>query len=321
MAYLGNTIVNGNLKVVNGIQASSISQNGTAVSLNGHNHDGRYVYWAGSTANNSAWTWGTLTTANGYTQLSHLASSDGGEIGFAHKSGQLHMQLDGYIWQNEGRYRCLDTSDSSSFAAASHSHSYLPLAGGTLTGAINTPNNTWCKLGDDASIGDHNVGGKVCIKTQTSTATGIAFFNSGDTAVGTLTVNNEFNFDKTIKQSGTAVSLSNHTHSYLPLSGGTLTGNLTFSGTAPQIYYNGSKANYSLIRFIDNASDTYGNGISIGGGGAVIIGGGEAATTMQDTVIGTAAGKGGSEILVLCGDGNVDISDVNAVINLMLGKE
>ena len=33
------------------------------------------------------------------------------------------MQLDGYYYQNEGQYRVLDTSDSSSFATADHTHS------------------------------------------------------------------------------------------------------------------------------------------------------------------------------------------------------
>jgi hypothetical protein len=75
---------------------------------------------------------------------------------------------------------------------------FLPLSGGTLTGAFNTPNNVWNNLGDDASFGDHNVGGKMCIKTQTSTATGIAFFNSGDTNVGQVEVNNVFTFNKEV---------------------------------------------------------------------------------------------------------------------------
>ena len=38
------------------------------------------------------------------------------------KNGQIFMQLDGYYYQNEGQYRVLDTSDSSSFAAAGHTH-------------------------------------------------------------------------------------------------------------------------------------------------------------------------------------------------------
>lgn len=89
---------------------------------------------------------------------------------------------------------------------------YLPQSGGTLTGALNFANNTWNKLGDDSFIGDHNVGGKLCVKSQTSTATGIAFFNNSDTNVGQVEVNNAFNFNKTIQQNGTAVSLSNHNH-------------------------------------------------------------------------------------------------------------
>lgn len=54
----------------------------------------------------------------------------------------------------------------------------------------------------------------------------------------------------------------------LPLSGGTMTGNIS---------YQGSKAATSMIRFLDNTANTYGNGISIGGGGTTIIGSGESA--------------------------------------------
>ena len=57
----------------------------------GHNHDGRYLRWNGSAADISAMGWGTLTTANGYTILSHAASSDGGDVGFTSKGGQIFM--------------------------------------------------------------------------------------------------------------------------------------------------------------------------------------------------------------------------------------
>ena len=80
---------------------------------------------------------------------------------------------------------------------------------------------------------------------------------------------------------------------YLKLSGGTMTGNISYQGT---------KAAYEMIRFIDNKSDTYGNGIAIGGGGATIIGGGESSTFCQNSYIGT----GGDEKLILANDGAID---------------
>ena len=41
------------------------------------------------------------------------------------------------------------------------------------------------------------------------------------------------------------------------------------------IFYKGTNATSRIIKFLDNTSDAYGNGISIGGGGIVIIGAGE----------------------------------------------
>lgn len=80
---------------------------------------------------------------------------------------------------------------------------------------------------------------------------------------------------------------------YLKRSGGTMTGNISYQGT---------KASYEMIRFIDNKSDTYGNGIAIGGGGATIIGGGESSAFCQNSCIGT----GGDEKLILANDGAID---------------
>ena len=77
--------------------------------------------------------------------------------------------------------------------------------------------------------------------------------------------------------------------SYLPLSGGTMTG---------PIYYQGTKAKYGMIKWIDNTADNYGNGIRIGGGGATIIGGGESADLPSIS--------GGDEVLYLMNDGNID---------------
>ena len=50
----------------------------------------------------------------------------------------------------------------STYPPSSHSHAYLPTGGGTMTGALNFANGTWNLVGDDAYIGDHNIGGAVC---------------------------------------------------------------------------------------------------------------------------------------------------------------
>ena len=73
-----------------------------------------------------------------------MDDATGGSIAYRRdcpSGGQLSQIIDGFHYQNEGRFRCLDESDSSSFAAASHSHSYLPLSGGAMTGSIITPKN------------------------------------------------------------------------------------------------------------------------------------------------------------------------------------
>ena len=67
------------------------------------------------------------------------------------------------------------------------------------------------------------------------------------------------------------------------------------------IYYKGTKNTYRMIRFIDNTSDEYGNGISIGGGGQTIIGGGESADTMV-----AQAGTAGTEVMWICNDADID---------------
>lgn len=75
-------------------------------------------------------------------------------------------------------------------------------------------------------------------------------------------------------------------------------GNLVFKG-AKEIKFIGSKATYSMIRFIDNTSDNYGNGISIGGGGSTVIGAGKSAMSYVT--------NGGDERLFLLSDGSINI--------------
>lgn len=75
-------------------------------------------------------------------------------------------------------------------------------------------------------------------------------------------------------------------------------GNLVFNG-AKEIKFIGSKATCSMIRFIDNTSDNYGNGISIGGGGSTVIGAGESAMSYIT--------NGGDERLFLLSDASINV--------------
>lgn len=55
--------------------------------------------------------WGTLTAANGFTNVSSYDYGSRGAYGLCSQNNALYMQLDGYFYQNEGKYRVIDTSD------------------------------------------------------------------------------------------------------------------------------------------------------------------------------------------------------------------
>lgn len=126
-------------------------------------------------------------------------------------------------------------------------------------------------------------------------------YTKGDGSTGTITTQDTWRgIQNNLTSTSTTDSLSaaqgkilkGLVDGKLSLSGGTMTGNIA---------YKGSKATYEMIKFIDNSSDTYGNGIAIGGGGLTIIGGGE-----SSDVIKNAASSGGEERLVLANDGAIE---------------
>lgn len=69
------------------------------------------------------------------------------------------------------------------------------------------------------------------------------------------------------------------------------------------IYYQGTKACFRMIRFVDNTSDANGNGISIGGGGLTVLGSGESADTILSNLSLTASG--GSETTYIASDNSI----------------
>lgn len=95
-------------------------------------------------------------------------------------------------------------------------------------------------------------------------------------------------------------SLKNIKDLALPLSGGTMKGN---------IRYNDGDETYDVFRFIPG--NQYGVGIVVCGGGTTIIGGGEAGYTLQP-----AAGSGDAEELILAND-----YDITFYVNCQNGLE
>ena len=121
---------------------------------------------------------------------------------------------------------------------------YLPLAGGTMTGTLNslniapTTNNT-STIGTDAlryagvyATNFYEAGTALSSKYSAAGHTHSYLPLSGGTLTGGLTGTSGAFTSLTV--GGTAVSVSGHTHSYLPLSGGSLSGGL-----------NGTTANFS----------------------------------------------------------------------------
>lgn len=88
-------------------------------------------------------------------------------------------------------------------------------------------------------------------------------------------------------------------NTYLKLSGGAMTGNIS---------YKGSKNTYEMIKFVDNNADIYGNGICIGGGGLTIIGGGESVSEVLKHHT-----NGGDENMIVANDAAIDFfSNMNS---------
>lgn len=203
-------------------------------------------------------------TANAwYTVIGGLAKSTG-EVSAEIKS--KNKKTDGTEVENvfnvgvkKDGTRYYSVSDEAAFrtaidaAASSHTHSYLPLSGGTLTGGINldkssvtigtTSNNgvssgtiySEIKYRDSADYwysivgADANADGDtwINVKARNKKTDGTEVSNAINIGVkkdGTqyYSVSNASAFRTAI-----SAAAASHTHSYLPLSGGTLTGTLT----------------------------------------------------------------------------------------------
>ena len=71
---------------------------------------------AASLSGGSIATWGTLTSANGYTNVCTWDTGNTtGAFSLAGKGGQMSLQLDGFFYQNEGKYLVLDSNNYTTY--------------------------------------------------------------------------------------------------------------------------------------------------------------------------------------------------------------
>lgn len=94
-----------------GSKGQLLSSNGSSkpVWQNAADHG---IHWEGFTRRATAnCTWGHLTTTNSYTPVFWLNYNDAA-LGFSTANNMLHMQIDGYFYQNEGRYKLTDVTET-----------------------------------------------------------------------------------------------------------------------------------------------------------------------------------------------------------------
>lgn len=121
---------------------------------------------------------------------------------------------------------------------------YLPLVGGTLYGALNLADNVWNNVGVNSAIGSiGSYKGQLAIKSVSNNSPGIAFFNSSATHLGSLQCS-----ENTLYWRDNIVLNANNYSSYaLPLSGGTLSGDLLFDNNNHNRIIMSRGGNYAAI--------------------------------------------------------------------------
>lgn len=248
-------------------------------------------------------TWGTVTTfeyargsayklqlygdgANNTLYYRNRSSDMGGWLSWKTiiDSGNIGSQSVNYA-SSAGNADTVDGQHASAFATAGHTHAYLPIAGGTMTGPLNFANGTYNTVGDDVAIGDINIGGCLGVRglngntnirlvqygastTSGPSTPGVSWTCTGN---GTSTISGTLSGTFSGNLSGNASSASSvpwsgitgkpstftpsaHNHSLLVTAGDNRSSNTTPNSYANNLIFQGLKTNTK----IDSPSgDTY----------------------------------------------------------------
>ena len=224
--------------------------------------------WSGQSGQ-PTWLWGSNDGANCY-----VWNPSNFSVNYANSAGNADT---------------LDGNHASAFATAGHTHSYLPLSGGTMTGAIITPGNDSIVIKPAKNNYDQIGGeGQVFYKIWATnfygelhgSCNGNAETASKWATARTLTLTGSVTGSVSIDGSGNVslATTTNHSHSqYLPLAGGTMTGTLTTVTEGTHEYNQGIRINrtatnqWATLLIGKSGTATSGTGTSTAGDGAWLI--------------------------------------------------
>lgn len=129
-------------------------------------------------------------TNDKYFYRSRLAFSSAGDIKVAscHHQGEYKQDE---TWYNvltsknsgiNGSTITLNDSSITVYSSDTADGRYVKKSGDTMTGALKFANYTWNQVGDDVYMGDHNIGGQLCIMGING-YTGLSFHKAGDASI------------------------------------------------------------------------------------------------------------------------------------------
>lgn len=259
MVLDGEYYANGNQRLAHVSEIPNSLKNPYSLTTFGVVYDGSAAKTVTTSTFISQVTEGTSTITDGTMFITSYASNSGfadtNAVNVPYKRKAIHL------WEY------IKAKTDSLYAAKNHNHDdrYLKLTGGTLTG--------------DLYINTNLYGPAVGNNPRNRYDSGLYFFNCNSFTTSTYNFglyqwDNEFQFTyrtsadnlwkgnsftiqgsdgqviftKTPKVGSTSISLDGHTHAYLPLSGGTMTGNIILKGgTSTDMTYAGNVHPY--IRF------------------------------------------------------------------------
>lgn len=149
-------------------------------------------------------------------------------IRFENQNGRLGFLV---IEKVNGHFKRYTDNGSTNYTILDSSDSEVSLNGSTLTVKINGVSKSLTNTDTKNTAGSTDTSSKIFLIGATSQAANPQTYSHDTAYVGT---------DGCLYSNSTKVSVEGHTHSYLPLTGGTITGNLIISGG----YISGATAYY-----------------------------------------------------------------------------